>query len=101
VTTAAAVFLKLEDFHIVSPSGEILYVATLRSCCVCVSQNAISYASLALLIYYTCKLVAAKLYTRYLGLYGCRSINNFHFSSLNIYCVKVWGINIKNSKLRS
>jgi hypothetical protein len=32
VSTAEAVFLKLEDFHIVSPSGDILYVATLRSC---------------------------------------------------------------------
>jgi hypothetical protein len=30
VSTAEAVFLKLEDFHIVSPSDEILRVAALR-----------------------------------------------------------------------
>jgi hypothetical protein len=32
VSTAEAVFLKLEDFHIVPSSGEMLRVAALRRC---------------------------------------------------------------------
>jgi len=32
VSTAEAVFLKLEDFHVVPPSGEMLGIAALRSC---------------------------------------------------------------------